>query len=466
MPTFRRYQGSDMPTETKPLTIQVAIGLILVVLLGVALRFAAVNGSVVNAPIRADARDYYFYALNMGECGVYSRQLWDEARCPANLHADVQRWPGYPLFLVPFAKFPPDKTMVQQVQYAQVLLGTLTILLFFALFRPILGAWPSILGACFVAISPHLVASGVYLLSEVLFTFFLMAWLYLSVLLLRSGRAGWALLAGLALAAAALTRPTMIYFLVPFLAFLLFSLPRRSWLGVVLACVGFISLYGPWWAYSHMHLPPGAGSSSLARDTVQKGMYPNLTYKGNPRSYGFPNHFDPKWSERTTLAAVLDEIVSRFSADPVRYLRWYVLGKPYMLFSWDMVVGQGDVWIYPLLINPYELNDPLMDGTHALMKALHWLLVLLAAIACVLVWLPFGSRYLARPHLYAMRLLSLVVLYFLAVHMIGTPLPRYAVPLRPVIYGQAILTVYILWQWLKGRSATQHAIPSDRDGEG
>jgi hypothetical protein len=41
------------------------------------------------------------------------------------------------------------------------------------------------------------------------------------------------------------------------------------------------------------------------------------------------------------------------------------------------------------------------------------------------------------------RFVSLLMLYFILVHIAGTPLPRYSVPLRPFIYGLSILGIHL-----------------------
>jgi hypothetical protein len=38
---------------------------------------------------------------------------------------------------------------------------------------------------------------------------------------------------------------------------------------------------------------------------------------------------------------------------------------------------------------------------------------------------------------------SLLMLYFILVHIAGTPLPRYSVPLRPFTYGLSILGIHL-----------------------
>jgi hypothetical protein len=38
-------------------------------------------------------------------------------------------------------------------------------------------------------------------------------------------------------------------------------------------------------------------------------------------------------------------------------------------------------------------------------------------------------------------LLVALILYFLAVHMVGAPFPRYGIPLRPIVYGLGLFTL-------------------------
>jgi len=73
------------------------------------------------------------------------------------------------------------------------------------------------------------------------------------------------------------------------------------------------------------------------------------------------------------------------------------------------------------------------------MKLLHWSLVILALTAAVLAWLPGFGKQLSGTALFTTRLLSLLILYFIALHIVAAPYPRYSIPLRPVIYGLAML---------------------------
>jgi hypothetical protein len=77
-----------------------AIGLVLLLLFAAWLRIGAVLGTEVNEPIRGDALDYYQYADNLREHGVYSRSA--AGAVDGELAPDASRRPGYALFLLPW----------------------------------------------------------------------------------------------------------------------------------------------------------------------------------------------------------------------------------------------------------------------------------------------------------------------------------------------------------------------------
>lgn len=164
---------------TRQIINQILIGLILIGIfsIGLNLRLLMVQQTIVDRPIRADAAQYYFYAYNLTQYGIYSKQRPGqfEGEKPT---PDAHRPPGYSLFLLPFVEFPPTLQMVNHIVITQAIISTLTILVALGFFRAFLS-WPWALGAAsLVAISPHLVAVNIYVLTETLFTFFLvlLAW--------------------------------------------------------------------------------------------------------------------------------------------------------------------------------------------------------------------------------------------------------------------------------------------------
>jgi len=408
---------------------------------GLYLRIEMANKTVVNKPIMKDAAQYYQYAYNLATYGVYSLQrpnpIDDFTPVP-----DAHRTPGYSLFLLPFIKVSPALKMVRLVVVTQAIISALTILTAFVFFRSFLsGPW-ALGGAFLVAISPHLVAFNIYVLTESLFTFFLvlLGW-SMSAVAQNKSRLH-ALIAGLVLGLSLLIRPTMLYFiafLIP--AFFVFFQKKKAWVLAVFLIIGFGLTYGPWVLRNKLVRPV---KSTLAIATIHKGMYPNLIYNNDSKTYGFPNLFDEQWEQRQDMSSVLREIFRRFKNEPLEYLRWYLIGKPSMFFSWDMIVGMGDVFIYPVLTSPYHHHRGFFGLTHRVMNSLHGLLTILALLTSIFVWFPLAKKMLSEKGLIVARFVSLLLIYFILVHIIGTPLPRYSVPLRPFIYGLSVLGIHLM----------------------
>jgi hypothetical protein len=437
-----------MPDEKKNIS-SVAMGHLISALIiigvftfGLYLRIEMTDKTVVYKPIRADAQEYYLYAYNLAKYGVYSRQLpprQDKDYAPL---PDAHRTPGYSLFLLPFIKISPLLKMINVVVLIQAVISALTILAAFCLFQSFLSRPWALASAVLVAISPHLIAFNIYVLTESLFTFFLalLGW-SMSVLAKNQSRRQ-ALIAGLVLGISLLIRPTMLYFiafLIP--AFFVFFPIKKAWVLAVFLVIGFGITYGPWVLRNKLVKPR---KSTLAIATIHKGMYPNLIYNNDSKTYGFPNRFDPQWAQRRDISSVLKEIGRRFKNEPLKYIRWYLIGKTSMFFSWDMIVGMGDVFIYPVATSPYHHPNDVFGLTHRVMKSIHGLLTLLALATVIFVWFPFTKSMLSEKGLIAARFVSLVLIYFILVHIVGTPLPRYSVPLQPLIYGLAVLGVCLM----------------------
>ena len=422
--------------------IVIAVTLLIIIVTGFVLRFRAVEETVVIVPIRADARQHYFYAVNLKDHGIYSLQVTNPESDIATIKPDQMRMPGYSLFILPFIEYPPTQMMLRSILRLQVVISMLTLLFAVGLFRAFLP-WPlALLGAGLVALSPHLISINTYLLTESLFTFFLVVTGWIITRIARHERAWLGFMLGLAVGMGLLVRPTLSYFPL-FLIPLLFSIKKeRRVMIAVTFVIGFYSAYGPW-LIRNLSLEEATGSGDLQVGSVHLGIYPDLMYKNNPKSLGIPYRFDPTWNDRTTMPQVIDEVKRRFIEDPVGYSYWYLIGKPKMFFSWSIIAGMGDVFIYPIRHSPY-LTDRFFIVTHVLMHAIHWPLVILALYAMIAVWLPGSQRSLPDTARLPLRYCSLLLIYFIAVHIAAGPLPRYSMPLLPITFGMAMFGLYLL----------------------
>ncbi|MGB5511130.1 MAG: glycosyltransferase family 39 protein [Woeseiaceae bacterium] len=412
--------------------------------IAVGLRLGAVNATEVQNPIRADAADYYTYAVNLKKHRTYSRAtISDTAPVP-----DAVRSPGYPVFLTMFVEDPPTQFMLWRIVAAQALLDSLTVLLALAIFRRFLPEGLALGAGLLTALSPHLISASTYLLTETLFVFLTTLSIWLLIKLFVDQNRVVAIAAGAIIAAATLTRPTLQFFIIPAAGILYFVLARRDRLRLITPLlVGFVLVVSPWVI---RNLGPIGSPTDpiLSTLSLQHGMYPDFRYQDIPESTGIPYRYDPRSDEITeSKGTVLREIGRRFSEEPVRHLEWYLLKKPITLLSWNIIAGAGGIFIYPVNSSPY-LSQATYINTYIGMKALHWPLVILALFATVMIWTPVAKGLPANT-LFATRLLSLLMLYFLSLHVIVAPYPRYGIPLRPAIYGLALFQCWWIFTWLK-----------------
>lgn len=419
----------------------VLLALIAIVALGAFLRFAAVLGTVVDAPLRADAGDYFSYAYNLDQFGVYSRShafLGGDRSLPA---PDAIRSPGYPLLLSLLMEPSPSGQTLLNITLLQALLGVLMVWLVFVLGRQCLSPGWALLAALLTAVSPQLVVSGTYVLTETLFSFLLLLVLAAVFTQYRFSSRLWiALLSGMVIGAATLTRPTLQYLMLLLLPLVYLVLPRSlRWQHMGLMVLGFVLVFGPWLVRNQVVL--GGSDPTLTINALVHGHYPGMMYEHNPRSFGYPYRFDPRVAELSaSVEAAVSGIIERMRAAPAEYLAWYAIGKPLAFFGWADAASAGDIFTYPVIKSPYQ-DVAAFVWTKKLMQLTHGVWIILALLAVMVT----GWRWLrssASDHAAVMlRLLSIVVLYFIAIHIVAFPLARYCVPLLPVLF---LLAAYML----------------------
>lgn len=427
------------------------LGVALVLLLGTALRFVDVLGSVTDQPFRSDAAVYYQTAYNLNHYGVYSHASThpgDTAPAP-----DAFVTPGYPLFLTLFVHHPAEDSVFHSLALWQALIGSLTLLLVFWLFDRVAGYVVGLLAMLLTAVSPHQVNSVLFMVTETWFTLLLMAALTVFSLYLSDTRRLQTLfIAGALFGAAALTRPVLELFPLCLAAVMFISHPRRQALmGGSVLLAGFVLLWAPWIVRNEVSLSR-AGDSTVMVNTLTAGMYPDFEYDHNPASLGRPYRWDPRSAEiNHDLKSALKEIGQRFREHPGEELEWYLLGKPVMLWSWDIIEGGWDAYIYPVYRgSPYD-TDPIFRVTHAIARLLHWPLVVLAFVTAIYSWLPGTRRQLPGPALALARTVGLLLFYNTAVLMALAPFTRYSIPFLPLVFGMAMLGGWLLWQWDRSR---------------
>ncbi|MEO5329019.1 MAG: glycosyltransferase family 39 protein [Magnetococcus sp. THC-1_WYH] len=412
--------------------------LIAILALGGWMRLTDIAQTHVPRPFGPDAWHYFNYAYNILHHGVYSKD-------PSILSgiapvADGLRTPGYPLFLIPFIALLPGDTFIAPVLKVQAWMSLLTLVLTYVLARSVLPVALALLATFLTALCPHLISMNHYLLTESLFTFLLVASL---VLLTRKG--GWPLwfAIGIVVCLAGMVRPIWFYFL-PIAIWLIGTrqaVPNRKKRSLAFV-LGFFLIMTPWMVRNKISLGTLSDSSSM-NSSMAQGIYPQITYDSNPKTFGYPYRFDPRFQEiSASKGTILKEFLTRLTHEPWRYLHWYILEKPVWLWSWSIIQGQGDIFIYPVTHSPY-FEQPWFQFSHHIMAATHWIFVFLGGIGCILPWLPRKFQPTTRePSLFTARLLSLTLGFMTGIHMIVPPYPRYSIPLRPLLYCMAL---YCLW---------------------
>ncbi|HEY9035713.1 MAG TPA: glycosyltransferase family 39 protein [Pseudomonadales bacterium] len=415
----------------------------IIVIAGAFFRVTASINTLVAYPLRADAGDYFSYAYNLKHFGVYSRAqtYLENNKVPV---PDALRPPGYPLMLWWFASETPTGKTILNITLFQALLGMGMVLMVFFLGRQFLPPGWALLPAALVAISPQLILAGTYVLSESLFSLLLLMAIGSVLFQYRfPERSVLALLSGVAIGLATLTRPTLQYFILFLLPVMWTLLPAHMrWRHALLTLLGFAVVFAPWLVRNHWVL--GASSdATLTINALVHGHYPNMMFENNPRSLGFPYRFDPELASiSSSVSAAVTGIFKRVMAAPGEYLQWYLLGKPLAFFSWKDPTSANSIFIYGAVFSPYYHSLPFI-WTKDFMQLTHAVWVVLALLSMLLMGLFHAREEFSSNERVAFRLLVTTSAYFVALHMVAFPLARYCVPLLPVIF---LLATWTLWR--------------------
>lgn len=403
-----------------------AVLVLIVVAVGLALRWGFVATAHQQNPLRADAGHYAQYAHNLLEHGVYSFA----ERVPPP--PDSFRSPGYPVFLAAVRGIAGESWL--RVAWAlQVALGAATVLLAYGLARRFLPFVPALIGTALCALSPHLVVSPAFVLTETLTTFVLTLGLWMFAAAYDAGRTVRFGLAALVLGLAVLCNEALAF--VPLV--LAWPLLRASGFGRALVFVAIALTPLLVWSARNQSADLAHRGSERVIASISHGTYPGMVHE-DPRYFGFPYQEDPAQPAFGSSWENLYEVfTARAAADPWRYASWYLLEKPVWLWGWALVQGT-DVYVYQVGNSPYE-RQAVMRGTWWVMRALHWpVMILAAAAALVLVWNP-RRRFGVLP-----QSLGLIAVVGTLAYLPVIPDPRYLQPFRPVLFvlaGAAVLAV-------------------------
>jgi 4-amino-4-deoxy-L-arabinose transferase-like glycosyltransferase len=439
-----------------------ALLLTFVLLVAAWIQLTVVNRTVVEGPVRADAADYFSYAFNLREFGIYSAaKTWRSGERPPAPEADKLRSPGYPLFLAAVGRPALTDAYLHRVVLWQAAFGVLSVWLAYLIAAHFLPPGGALAVAVVSAVNPHLSTISTYLLTESLFTLLLLASVLLSLRAWRAGGIARWLFAGVAWGLCCLVRPTLQFFplLLVVAAFVVPAL-RSQRRGIAACVLAFLLVLAPW-GLRNAGVPAAPGTSLMA-NSIAHGSYPSFMYADRPESFGFPYRFDPTYPVYSqSLGGVMRDIGRRASEQPLRYLAWYAGGKPGWFLSWGNVQAV-DVLIYPVLHSPYY-EDVRFVWLRMLSMLAHWPLMLLGIAGAVIAvvrpaWLRLDP--LAQA---AAVLVAAVVLYAVALHVVAAPFPRYSIPFRPLLYALALLWLHGGWRALSARRAHSGSVSASQN---
>lgn len=420
--------------------------LCLITVMGLLIRLAYIANTEINYPIRVDARQYLIYGHNIYHYGVFSKDFPSDKPRP-----DSFRSPGYPLFLSFFFFLDKgNKEYYHKILYTQAILSTVLIPLTFFMGIRFLSLFWSFIAACFVAFSPHLISVNSYILTESLFAIFLLTALF--ALSQADGKKQKTLfiLSGIFFGIAYLINETALF--LPYLIFFTYmicfrqSLKESSAKRLVINMIFFICIFSlfpvSWKLRNIINLPPGASQGSdRALATITHGTYPGFIYKSEKYKY-LPYKEDPM---QPAFSSSFENFIpifwERYKERPLRYLSWYFFEKPYYLWSWNILQGQGDVYIYPVITSLYQVSKS-ANITREIMKFLHPVILVFSLFGVVLFIHKIFREKTGLSAEYPVFVLFIIIVYYTFLYTIFAPWPRYSIPLRPELYLFAIWSLY------------------------
>jgi hypothetical protein len=190
-----------------------------------------------------------------------------------------------------------------------------------------------------------------------------------------------------------------------------------------------------------------------AVQTLSHGAYPGFIHETIEKRY-YPYLEDPLQPRFGSSIGNFGKILwQRAQQRPFRYLSWYLFEKPFHFWSWDILQGQGDVFIYPVKTSIYHesraanIIKEVMKNSHSAI-----LLLCLAGIPALFVRKPLYRNW--ESVLRGLPVTMYVTcIYYTLLFSIFAPWPRYSIMLRPELYICAVWSLAVFLDLLKKNRA-------------
>ncbi|MBI9082565.1 MAG: glycosyltransferase family 39 protein [Desulfobacterales bacterium] len=410
-----------------------------------------------------DAKSYVQYANNLVDYSTFSKSSGNSSPEPDSFWA-----PGYPAFLA--ASIIAAKNLGINsyilVMSSQVVLGVLISVLTLLIGRLFLSKAWSILAAVLVSFSPHMISLGGYLLTETLFSFLLLAAIYSFSIAYIDRKWSAFIVSGLFFGLSYLVNP--VIFFAPILLVLvsgyLFA-SSKSELSVsiklkLISClIVFFVIAGAWSVRNKISVKSGqlSGSNRLFINLVI-GSHSNFydIWRTNNRDPENPATKDSKVL-KGSYSGFIKLLLERAIQHPGHYAKWYLIDKPILLWSWNILIGQGDIFVYPVKVSIYD-KSRIALATYFTMRSIHYWLFGFAVVG--IIFLFKGTS--AIPH--TPIFLYITLIYISAVYVVTQSEPRYSIPMRPEMYLCAVFFISKIFEYLKfikEQNISRHQYPDE-----
>jgi len=385
--------------------------LVILLYLFLSINFILEYGSTTFKELQGDAMHYEIMVKQLLQKGIYGYK----SEVPT-----AYVTPGYPLFLsfnywiFGYADKPGGPHV--EIRIIQAIIGAFTLFYVFLIGRRISGNGTGVLGAFLLSIYPAFIKAPTYLLTEMLATFFLVAYVYYQLTALENKSLVYSIISGILIGLSVLTRPgSFVILSIPFI-YSYFAGNRDRLLKLfIFTLTGFMLIMTPWMARNIIVIGEAAPFSKHGGDALLAGVDPYYYELGPEYRYHGPTYKKVVTEELgDKLDCGLDAIREGFKREPLLYLEWFTIGKFNRMF--------GSLWVSP-------------EGYLATLHPIHYVIV-------VLGWAGALISLRAR----SIRIVSLAVIAATAFLLLVVPEPRFVFSLMPLLSVNAAELLVRSWR--------------------